>query len=293
MEQQGNPIIRHKYTADPTVIVHEDKVYLYTGHDEPPAGSNSYVMKQWLCFSSSDLKDRQEHPSPLQATDFDWADGDAFASKMIAYRNRFYWFVSLRHGRQFGKAIGVAVADHPAGPFRDAIGAALITHDMLPQTRHENANLDPTVLIEDNGDAFICWGNKQCYFAQLQPDLCALAGDIRILDLPGFAEGAHLHKRKATYYLAYGYDHPEKVAYATSSHIRGPWQFKGIINEIAGNCETNRPAIIDFKGKSYFFYHNGALPEGNSYRRSVCIEHLYYNEDGTIKRIVMSTEGIA
>jgi hypothetical protein len=85
---------------------------------------------------------------------------------------------------------------------------------------------------------------------------------------------------------------PEKVAYAMSRNINGPWEFKGILNEIAGNCDTKRPVILDFKGKSYFIYHNGALKNGGSHRRSVCIEYLYYNGDGTIKRVVMTSEGV-
>jgi hypothetical protein len=64
------------------------------------------------------------------------------------------------------------------------------------------------------------------------------------------------------------------------------------LNELAGNCETNRPAIIEFKGKDYFFYHNGALKDGGSHRRSVCVDYLHYNPDGTIKRVIMTSEGI-
>jgi hypothetical protein len=119
-----------------------------------------------------------------------------------------------------------------------------------------------------------------------------LEGAIKRVELPGFAEGVHIHKRNNWYYLSYGYGMPEKVAYAMSKRIEGPWEFKGILNEIAGNCETNRPCIINFKGKDYFIYHNGALPDGGSHRRSVCIDHLHYNENGTIKRIVMTSEGV-
>jgi hypothetical protein len=71
----GNPVIRHKYTADPAAIVHNGTVYLYTGHDEPPDGVEDYVMKDWLCFSSNDLVQWKEHAVPLKATDFTWAKG--------------------------------------------------------------------------------------------------------------------------------------------------------------------------------------------------------------------------
>jgi beta-xylosidase len=292
MKYTGNPIVRNKYTADPTVLVDKDTLYLYTGHDEPAAEIDAYAMNDWLCFSSDNMVDWREYPSPLKATDFRWAKGDAFASKVIGYKERFYWFVSVSHAEKYGKAIGLAVADHPTGPFTDAIGQALITHDMLPGAENELANLDPSVLIDDNGEVYLFWGNGQCYFVKLKDNLIALDGPIGKVDLPGFSEGAHIHKRKGIYYLSYGYGHPEKVAYAMSRSIDGLWEFKGILNEIAGNCETNRPAIVDFKGRTYFFYHNGALPNGGSHRRSVCVDYLYYHEDDTIQRVIMTTEGV-
>lgn len=183
------------------------------------------------------------------------------------------------------------MADSPLGPFRDAIGHALITHDMLPATDNEKANPDPSVLIDDDGSAYLFWGNGQCYFAKLKADLMSLDSEIKKVDLPYFSEGAHIHKRNGIYYLSYGYGYPEKVAYAINSYIKGEWEFKGIINEIPENCETNRPAIIDFKGKTYFFYHNGALPNGGSHRRSVCVDYLYYNYN-SIAPVVMTKDGV-
>ncbi|ULT40787.1 family 43 glycosylhydrolase [Niabella defluvii] len=128
---------------------------------------------------------------------------------------------------------------------------------------------------------------------QLTSNLLGLEGEIKEVDLPGFEEGAHIHQRNGWYYLSYGYGMPEKVAYAMSRSIHGPWEFKGILNEIAGNCETNRPCIIDFNDQTYFFYHNGALKDGGIHRRSVCVDKLFYNPDGTMKRVIMTTEGVA
>jgi beta-xylosidase len=288
----GNPVIRHKYTADPTALVYNDSIYLYTGHDEAPPGTEEYVMNNWLCFSSSDMANWIEHPVPLKAIDFSWAKGDAYASRVIQKDETFYWYAAVTHSSIKGKAIGVAVSSTPTGPFRDKLGKALITHDMLPVTNNEKANLDPSVLLDDNGEAYIFWGNGTCYYAKLKANMSELDGLIKIIDLPGFEEGAHIHKRNGWYYISYGYGMPEKVAYAMSRSIHGPWVLKGILNEIAGNCQTNRPCIIDFKDKPYFIYHNGALKEGGSHRRSVCIDYLYYNEDDTIKRVIMTSEGV-
>jgi beta-xylosidase len=228
----------------------------------------------------------------LKATDFRWANEKAYASKVIAHNGRFYWYAAVGPADETGSAIGVAEAKKPTGPFVDARGSALITLNMLPPTTNRKANLDPSVMIDDDGQAYIFWGNGQCYHAKLKPNLTELDGPVKILDLPEFEEGAHIHKRNGWYYLSYGYQMPEKVAYAMSRSIHGPWEFKGILNEIAGNCKTNRAAVVDFKGKSYFIYHNGALKDGGSYRRSVCIDYLHYNPDGTMKRVVMTSEGV-
>jgi beta-xylosidase len=287
-----NPVIRHKYTADPAAIEHNGTVYMYTGHDEPPDGVEGYVMKDWLCFSSKDLVRWEEHPVPLRATDFNWAKGDAYASQVIHRHDKFYWYVAVSHASIPGKAIGVAVADKPEGPFRDALGKALITNETIGVPGENKINLDPTVLIDDDGQAYLFWGNSQCYYVKLKEDMITLDGPIQQVNLPNFTEGAWIYKRDGWYYLLYGYHFPEKVAYAMSRRIGGLWDFKGIINEIAGNCKTNSPAVLDFKGKTYFIYHNGALPAGGSHRRSVCIDYMYFNEDGTIQKIVMTSEGV-
>lgn len=285
-----NPIITTKYTADPTVLVYQDKVYLYTGHDESPPGSEEYVMNDWLCYSSVDLIHWHEHPSPLKAVDFSWAKGGAFATKIIRRENQFFWYVSVNHNTIPGTAIGVAVSLTPTENFKDALGKALITKEDVPHTDNEKINLDPSVLIDDDGQAYIFWGNKRCHYAKLGEDLTSMVGEIREIDLPDFEEGSHIHKRDGWYYLCYGCGMPEKVAYAMSRSIHGPWDFKGIINEVAHNCKTNRPCIIDFHGETYFFYHNGSLPGGGSHHRSVCVDRLYYSEDGNIQPIIMTKE---
>ena len=120
-----------------------------------------------------------------------------------------------------------------------------------------------------------------------------LDGDIHTIDLPHYTEAPWIHKRNDWYYLSYAYEFPEKIAYAMSKSVTGPWQFKGILNEVAGNSNTNHQSIIEFKGKSYFIYHTGALPQnGSSFHRSVCIDELHYRNDGTIKKIIMTTEGL-
>ncbi|WP_347158377.1 glycoside hydrolase family 43 protein [Pontibacter chitinilyticus] len=289
----GNPIITHKYTADPAALVYKDKVYLYTGHDEAAPGREQYVMQNWLVFSSPDMVTWTEHPVPLSVKDFKWAKGDAWASQVVERNGKFYWYVAVEHSSKPGKAIGVAVADSPIGPFKDARGSALITNDMTKATDITWDDIDPTVFVDDDGQAYLYWGNTACYYAKLKDNMVELDGPIHTVKLPNFTEAPWLHKHNGWYYLSYAYQFPEKTAYAMSRHIEGPWEYKGILNELAGNSNTNHQAIIDFKGKSYFIYHNGGIqPTGSSFHRSVCIDYLYYNPDGTMKRVQMTTEGV-
>ncbi|MFT2008562.1 glycoside hydrolase family 43 protein [Pontibacter sp. 13R65] len=290
----GNPIFTHKYTADPAALVHKGKVYIYAGHDEAPAPREGYVMNEWLVFSSEDMVTWTEHPVPLAAKDFKWASGDAWASHVIERNGKFYWYSTVTHATKPGKAIGVAVADNPIGPFKDAIGSALITNDMTTDTNISWDDIDPAVIIDDKGQAYMFWGNTILYYAKLKENMIELDGPIKkVSNLPHFTEAPWVHKRKDWYYLSYAYQFPEKTAYAMSKSLDGPWEYKGILNELAGNSNTNHQSIIEFKGKSYFIYHNGGIQtQGGSFRRSVCIDYLEYNKDGSIKRVQMTSEGV-
>jgi len=290
----GNPIIRTKYTADPAALVQAGTVYLYTGHDVAPAPQERYEMHEWLCFSSKDMVNWTEHPVPLKVSDFAWAKDDAWASQVIARNGKFYWYAAVEHGTIPGKSIGVAVADNPTGPFKDARGSALITNDMTKAATISWDDIDPTVIIDKKGQAYLFWGNTACYYAKLKPNMTELDGPIQTVSgLPRFTEAPWVHEHNGWYYLSFATEFPEKIAYAMSRSLDGPWEYKGLLNEIAGNSNTNHQSIIDFKGKSYFIYHNGGMDtKGSSYRRSVCIDYLYYNKDGTLKRVQMTTEGV-
>lgn len=290
----SNPLFTHKYTADPAALVHKGKVYLYAGHDEAPAGQERYVMNEWLVFSSPDMVTWTEHPVPLKPTDFAWAKGAAWASHVIERDGKFYWYSTVEHGSIRGKSIGVAVSDSPIGPFKDARGSALVTNDMTTHTKINWDDIDPAVFIDDDGQAYIFWGNTVLHYAKLKKNMIELDGPIQTIQVPNFTEAPWVHKRNGWYYLSYAYQFPEKTAYAMSRSITGPWQYKGILNELAGNSNTNHQAILEFKGNSYFIYHTGGIqPHGGSFRRSVAIDKLEYNKDGTMKRVVMTTEGIA
>ncbi|GAA4377456.1 glycoside hydrolase family 43 protein [Hymenobacter koreensis] len=289
-----NPIIRDKYTADPATLVHNNRVYIYAGRDEAPAPLQQYVMNEWLCYSSSDMVTWTEHPVPLRVSSFAWARADAWASQVIERNGRFYWYATVDHRTVPGKAIGVAVSNSPTGPFVDARGTALITNNMTTSVNSFFDDIDPTVFIDGNGQAYLYWGNTGCYWAKLNANMTELDGPIhQVTSLPGYTEAPWLHKRGGWYYLSYASGFPERISYAMSRSPEGPWTPKGVLNELAYNCNTNHQAIISFKNKDYFIYHNGAIaPDGGSYRRSVAIDYLRYNADSTLQQVVMTNQGV-
>jgi beta-xylosidase len=291
----GNPIITDVFTADPAPLVHRDTVYLYVGQDEA-APHEGYKMNRWLCYSSRDMKKWTSHGSPLAPRDFKWAVGDAWASQVIEHNGKFYFYATVQH-QNGAKAIGVAVANSPTGPFKDARDSALVTNEMTTATPIHWDDIDPTVFI-DGTQAWLFWGNQKCYYARLKPNMTELDGGIKVIpddQVKNFTEAPWLHKRGNTYYLSYATGFPEKIAYSTASKITGPWKYQGLVAEMAGNSNTIHQGIINFKGVDYFFYHNGSIQHpnaGGSHRRSACVDYLYYNPDGTMKRVIQTTEGV-
>jgi len=297
---QTNPIIKDVFTADPAPMVYNDTVYLYTGHDEAKAGE-MFTMWEWLCFSSKDMKTWVLHGPTMRVTDFKWAVRDAWASQAIERKGKFYFYATAQHDNTHpGKAIGVAVADNPTGPFVDARGTALVTDDTTPSPNPWD-DIDPTVFIDDDGTAWLCWGNPNCYLAKLKPNMIELDGPIQKIHVPNYTEGPWLHKRGNLYYLVYAafahQDMWEKICYATAPKITGPWTYRGIITDQTKNSYTIHPGIIEFHNQWYFFYHNAALTvngeKGGLGRRCVCVEYLYYNPDGTIQPVKQTVEGVS
>jgi len=150
--------------------------------------------------------------------------------------------------------------------------------------------IDPTVFIDDDGQAYLYWGNGNLRFVRLNSDMISTSGSVTSnVAMNGFTEGPWFYKRGSLYYLVYA-GSGEKISYATSNAPEGPWTFRG---DIMGNpsIATNHPGVVDYKGHSYLFYHNGALPGGGSFKRSVCVEEFTYGADGSIPALTMSAEG--
>jgi beta-xylosidase len=292
-----NPVVKTMFTADPAPMVYKDTVFLYTGHDTAAVGVKAYKMPDWRVWSSTDMVNWADRGACLSAKTFSWASGDACAAQCIYRNGKFYYYVSLTHKRneasKGGIAIGVAVADNATGPFKDAIGKALIVNEMTTDKTHPWDDLDPTVFIDDDGQAYLFWGNGSCKYARLKQNMTALDGPIKNFTPPHYTEAPWIYKRKGLYYLVYAANMPETIEYCTSKSPDGPWDYRGVIEDTVPKSFTTHPGILDYHGKTYFFYHNGTLPDGGDYRRAVCIDYMTYNSDGTINKVIQTTTGVA
>jgi arabinoxylan arabinofuranohydrolase len=290
-----NPIVQTIYTADPAPLVYNGRVYLYTGHDED--NSTYFTMKEWRVWSSADMVNWTDHGSPLSLASFSWASSNAWAGQTIERNGKFYWYVPMTTRATGRMAIGVAVADSPTGPFHDALGHPLV----------DTNEIDPTVFIDDGGQAYLYWGNPDLWYVKLNADMISYSGSPAKIPLTTagfgtrtgdanrptlFEEGPWVYKRNGLYYLVFAAKCcSEFIAYSTAPGPLGPWTYRGTIMPTQGSSFTNHPGVVDFAGNSYFFYHNGALPGGGGYTRSVAVEKFSYRSDGTIPTITMTTAG--
>jgi beta-xylosidase len=293
LAQAANPITSKIFTADPAALVDKGRVYLYVGHDEAKERGKDYLMNEWRVYSSCDMQHWTEHPDPVPYTIFKWAGRDAWASDVTTRNGKYYLYTTVDHKTIPGKAIGVAVSNSPTGPFVDARGSALVTNDMTHETPIGWDDIDPAVFVDDDGQAYLYWGNTVMKYAKLKPNMTELDGPIHTVGLEAFTEASYLHKHAGKYYLSYSRKFPEETVYMTGPSATGPWSYGGVIMEQNTNVKTIHHAIVDFNGKSYIFYHNGKLPGGGEFRRSAAVEELQYGPDGKVLPVAQTAQGPA
>jgi hypothetical protein len=286
-----NPIVQTCFTADPAPLVHDGVVYLYTGHDEDDA--TGFKMFDWKCFTSTDMVNWTERGAVISTETFSWAvKNSAWASQCIFRNGKFYFFSTAAQKLNRTMSIGVAVSDSPTGPFVDAIGKPLISNS--------REDIDPTVFIDDDGQAYMYWGNPNLYYVKLNEDMISYSGEVvkSTVKPRNYQEGPWFYKRNSHYYMAYASTCcPEGIGYSMSDKPTGPWEFKGQIMDPNRLSDGNHPGIIDFKGKSYVFGFNYTLnweiAGVKRERRSVCVAEMTYNPDGTIPKLPWWTkEGV-
>lgn len=274
------PLIQTKFTADPAPVVINDTVFLYTTHDEDDA--TDFKMLDWLLYTSTDMVNWTDHGAVASLKDFDWRsrDNGAWAEQVIERNGKYYMYCPLH-----GHGIGVLVADSPYGPFKDPIGKPLVWQ---PEHWYD---IDPTVWIDDDGQAYMYWGNPNLYCVKLNDDMVSYSGDIiEFPKITDYQEGPWFYKRNGKYYLAFASTCcPEGIGYAMADGPLGPWEYKGHIMDHTEKTRGNHPGIITYKGKDYVFGLNYDIlrlitPE-HSERRSVSAAEMTYNPDGTIQEL--------
>lgn len=294
------PVVQTKFTADPAPMVHDGKVFLYTTHDEDDARGYEFKMKDWLLYTSEDMVNWEDHGAVASLSDFHWYDGDngAWAEQVIERNGKFYMYCPIH-----GHGIGVLVADSPYGPFSDPIGKPLVWQ------RDHWYDIDPTVWIDSDGQAYMFWGNPHTYYVKLNEDMISTSGEIvKLPHINDYQEGPWVYFRGGKwnveggtlneeggridghYYLAFASTCcPEGIGYAMSDKITGPWEYKGHIMNHTYKTRGNHPGIIDYKGHSYVLGLNydilRLMTDEHSERRSVSCAEMHYNSDGTIQEL--------
>lgn len=300
-----NPIIQTRYTSDPAPVVHGDTLYLYTGIDNEDG--EGYQKTFWQLYTTTDMVNWTDRGKVASLEDFNWAgDNGAWASQVIERNDKWYMYAPIQL-----RGIGVLVGKSPYGPWNDPLKRPIINKDIY--------DIDPTVFIDDDGQAYLYWGNNGLWYVELTRNMLDYNGGIvevplteeafggyketyvddngveqtRVIGVDCYEEGPWVYKREGKYYLVYAAGGvPEHLSYSMSDSPTGPWKYQGKIMDTPEGSFTTHPGVVDFKGNSYIFYHSGQLKGGSGFRRSVCVEQFEYNADGTIPEIPMTKKGV-
>jgi len=289
-----NPLIMDQFTADPTARVFEGRVYVYPSHDikAPPeykGRPNWFVMQDYHVFSSANLTDWTDHGVILTQTGVQWTDPTAYAmwAPDCVFKDGKYYFYFPATAKSGGFRIGVAVADKPQGPFKPEPGYI-----------EGVSGIDPVVLIDKDGSAYLYYSLNKIYVVKLKPDMREIDGQPQAIDnLPtqGLLEGPFVFERNGTYYLTYPHvqNKIERLEYSTSSSPMGPFKQAGVILDESGSgCWTVHHSLVFFKDQWYLFYHDRDLSPDFDKNRSIRADKLFFNADGTIRKVIRTLRGV-
>jgi len=290
LEQVNMPLFQTKYTADPSPLVVGDTLFLYTSHDASPEdipdenekSSAGFFMYDWLLWSTTDMVNWTEHGAVASLKDFPWRsrENGAWAIQTVERNGKYYLYAPLH-----GHGIGVLESDSPYGPFKDPLGKPLVWD------QSNWFDIDPSVYTDDDGQAYMYWGNPHTFWAKLGEDMTSLTSEVNKLPhIPNYQEGPWFYKRNGHYYLGFASTCcPEALGYAMSDSPTGPWEWKGYIMKPTQRDRGNHPGIVDYKGHSYVFGQNYDLMHLETFvhheRRSVSATEITYNADGTIQEV--------
>lgn len=280
--------------ADPDVHYLNGRYWIYPTTDGFPGWSGT----RFKAYSSKDLVHWKDHGVILDlGPDVGWADKNAWAPAIAERDGRYYFYFCAE------QQIGVAVADSPAGPFKDALGKPLVAKG----GSLKGQMIDPAVFTDDDGRAYLYWGNGHGYVVPLNDDMVSFdASKVKDITPDNFREGSFVIKRKGTYYFMWSEDDTRSenyhVAYATGPSPLGPWTKRGTILEKRpeyGILATGHHSVVNAPGTDdwYMVYHRFALngpglPGGDGMHRETTADRMEFTADGTIEPVVPTLEGI-
>ena len=293
-----NPIVRDQYSADPSARVFGDRVYVYPSHDifatEGKGRIGWFCMEDYHVFSSQDLSNWTDHGTIVTQNEVPWVKKNNYAMwapDCIERNGKYYFYFPTFPADTTiqgpGFTVGVAVAEKPEGPF-------------TPQPTFIKGvrGIDPNVFIDVDGQAYLYWSAGNIYGAKLKENMLELASEPKILgNLPskGLKEGPYLFHRKGIYYLTYPHveNKTERLEYAISKNPLGPFEVKGVImDESPVGCWTNHQSIIEYNKQWYLFYHSNDYSPKFDKARSIRSDSLFFNADGTIKKVTPTMRGV-
>jgi len=295
-----NPIVRNQFSADPTARVFNGKVYVFPSHDIPtppekPGKKDWFCMADYHVFSSENLTDWTDHGVIVSQNKVSWVDSTSYsmwAPDCIERNGKYYFYfpanknVADANGRK-GFGIGVAIADKPEGPYIP-----------LPEPIKGVNGIDPNVFIDKDGRAYLYWSMGNLFVAKLKDNMTELASEPQVIaNLPqkGLKEGPFLFERKGIYYLTFPHveNKIERLEYAIGDNPMGPFKMAGVVmDESPMNCWTNHQSFVEYKGQWYLFYHQDAYSPKFDKNRSICIDSLFFNTDGTIQKVTPTLRGV-
>jgi hypothetical protein len=292
-----NPIILDQFTADPAARVFGNSVYLYPSHDilakEGHGRAGWFCMEDYHVFSSENLTDWTDYGVIVSQNKVKWVDSTTYslwAPDCILKNKKYYFFFPAEakdtsYGRGF--SIGVSISEKPVGPFASQSSPIKNVH-----------GIDPNIFIDKDGQTYLYWAMGKIYVAKLKDYMTELASEPKVIaGLPdkGLKEGPYLFERNGIYYFTYPHvqNTVERLEYAIADNPMGPFEFKGLImDESPTGCWTNQQSIINFRNQWYLFYHQNDLSPKFDKNRSVRIDSLSFNADGTIRKVIPTLRGV-
>ncbi|MCF0175321.1 MAG: family 43 glycosylhydrolase [Bacteroidales bacterium] len=295
-ETSGNPLWEGWY-ADPEGVVFGDECWIY------PTYSHPYKEQLFMdAFSSSDLVHWTKHERVLSIDNISWLHMALWAPSVVEKDGTYYFYFGANdvHEGEIG-GIGVATADNPAGPFKDAIGGPLIGHII-----NGAQPIDQFVFIDDDGERYMYYGGwGHCNMVRLGEDMVSLIpfedGEMyKEITPEHYVEGPFMLKRDGTYYFMWSEggwgDGSYCVAYAMADSPFGPFNRIGKILQSDPEVGTGagHHSVVKAAGKDeyYIVYHRHPLGATDGNDRVVCIDRLEFNADGTIAPVRITFEGV-